>query len=293
MKSGYLYVLVHPSDPDLYKIGVTILQPEKRLAQHNRDHKKYAGQIVKETGQKWQLKTYIVVPDVYWAERAFWGATPLADIPFLGGIEVLKMEATWVQAGLDAAKEAGIRPAPRALPDHVPDHVYANTAWMNKRLAGRDITLVGHVRSKFGKSTFRCSNGHEWRTVPSRVAEGEGCPQCGIGERDREEISQAIRPAFLCLLTHPDKPGVIKIGLTYSKASAWDGWEIHRFRSVEEPVLAESLIWELLGRPLPNDREPISIDLSRAEQAFRELIPRLQQEIALVEKTKDQVQQTD
>ena len=35
MKSGYLYVLVHPSDPDLYKIGVTILRPEKRLAQHN------------------------------------------------------------------------------------------------------------------------------------------------------------------------------------------------------------------------------------------------------------------
>lgn len=31
MKSGHLYVLVHPSDPDLYKVGVTILEPEKRL----------------------------------------------------------------------------------------------------------------------------------------------------------------------------------------------------------------------------------------------------------------------
>ena len=51
MKSGYLYVLVHPSDPDLYKIGVTILHPEKRLAQHNRHYEEYAGQIVKETGQ--------------------------------------------------------------------------------------------------------------------------------------------------------------------------------------------------------------------------------------------------
>lgn len=28
MKSGYLYVLVHPSDPDLYKIGVTIAPNE-------------------------------------------------------------------------------------------------------------------------------------------------------------------------------------------------------------------------------------------------------------------------
>ena len=34
-RAGYLYVLAHPSDPDLYKIGVTVLRPEKRLAQHN------------------------------------------------------------------------------------------------------------------------------------------------------------------------------------------------------------------------------------------------------------------
>jgi predicted GIY-YIG superfamily endonuclease len=52
MKAGYLYVLVHPSDPDLYKIGVTIFQPEVRLAQHNSQHEKHAGRIVKETGQK-------------------------------------------------------------------------------------------------------------------------------------------------------------------------------------------------------------------------------------------------
>jgi hypothetical protein len=51
MKPGYLYVLVHPSDPDLYKIGVTILHPEERLAQHNLQYDEYAGRIVKETGQ--------------------------------------------------------------------------------------------------------------------------------------------------------------------------------------------------------------------------------------------------
>ncbi len=295
MKSGYLYVLVHPSDPDLHKVGQTTRHPEKRLAEHNSNYEEYTGQIVKKTGQKWELKTYIAVPDPVWAETVFWGAVPFADIPSRGGIEVEKMEWEWVQAGLDAAKKAGVRPPPRPLPDHV----HANTAWMNKRLAGRGITLVGHIRNKFGKSTFQCSNGHEWRTVPNDVAEGEGCPQCGIGANDREEIRQAIRPAFLCLLIHPDKPGVIKIGLTYSKLeqcyeeNVWDDWEIHRYRYVEEPVLAESLIWELLGHPLPNDREPISIDLSRAKQAFRELIPRMQREIALVEKTKEDVQQTD
>lgn len=88
MKSGYLYVLVHPSDPDLYKIGVTILHPEKRLAQHNYHYEKHAGKIVKDTGRKWELKTYIAVPDPYWAEKAFWAATMVADMPFRGGIEL-------------------------------------------------------------------------------------------------------------------------------------------------------------------------------------------------------------
>jgi len=49
MKSGYIYVLVHPSDPNLYKIGITIRNPEQRLAQHNNDYTKAAGRIVKET----------------------------------------------------------------------------------------------------------------------------------------------------------------------------------------------------------------------------------------------------
>src|SRR5437773_3261295 len=127
-RAGYLYVLVHPSDPDLYKIGVTILRPGKRLAQHNSQLDKYAGRIVKETGQKWELKTYIAVPDPYWAERAFWGATPFADIPYRGGIEVEQMKWECVEAGLEAARKAGIPPQS----EPVPDHVYANAAWMNK-----------------------------------------------------------------------------------------------------------------------------------------------------------------
>lgn len=120
MKPGYLYVLVHLSDPDLYKIGVTILHPKVRLAQHNSQHEKYAGKIVKETEQKWELKTYIAVPDPYWAEAVFWGATSLAAIPFRGGIEVQRMVWKSVQAGLDAASKAGVRP-----PKPPPDWVYA------------------------------------------------------------------------------------------------------------------------------------------------------------------------
>ncbi|VBB06524.1 Hypothetical protein LUCI_1760 [Lucifera butyrica] len=252
MKSGYLYVLVHPSDPDLYKIGITTRKPEVRLAQHNSNYEEYTGQIVKETGQKWQLKEYISVPDPAHAEAAFWGATGLADIPFRQGIEVEKMEWKWVQAGLDAAKKAGVRPLPKPLSDWV----YAYTAWMNKRLEGRDITLVGYVRSMVsGKATFRCSNGHVWRTRCTYVAEGGGCPQCGIGDRKPEEIWQAAKLGYLCLLIHPEKSGFIKIGLTYNKQcyerNVWEGWEVHRYRFVEDPVLAERLIWELLASLCP------------------------------------------
>ena len=124
MKSGYLYVLVHPSDPDLYKVGQTTRLPQERLVEHNSDYSKHAGRIVKETGQKWELKTYIAVPDPNWAETVFWGATGLADIPFRRGIEVERMEWKLVQAGLKAAQKAGVRPPPKPLPDYV----YAYTA---------------------------------------------------------------------------------------------------------------------------------------------------------------------
>lgn len=109
MKSGYLYVLVHPSDPNLYKVGQTTRHPEKRLVDHNSDFAKHAGRIVKDTGQKWELKTYISVPDTNWAESTFWSATGLADIPYLlGGVEVQRLEWRVVETALEAAKNAGV-----------------------------------------------------------------------------------------------------------------------------------------------------------------------------------------
>jgi hypothetical protein len=295
MKSGYIYVLVHPSDPNLYKIGITTQKPEQRLAQHNSDYTKQAGSIVKETGQKWELKEYHAIPDPYWAETAFWGATPLADIPFRRGVEVEKMDWEWVQAGLDAAKKAGVRPPPEPLPDYV----YAYTAEMKKRLEGRNITLVGLVTSRSGKATFRCGNGHEWKTRSAHVAEGEGCPMCGIGEQDPEEIRRRTKAGVICLLTHPDKPQFVKIGLAYGTLEEvhsewlWGDWEMYRYRNVQEVALAESVIWKLLGKPLPHDREPIKKDLNVAEDAFRNLIYAMQEEIALAEKAREVANKTD
>ncbi len=197
---------------------------------------------------------------------------------------------------LDAAKKACVRPEPGPLPDHV----YAYTASIRKRLEGRGITLLGYVRSmRSGKSNFRCSNGHEWRTTPMHVGEGQGCPECGIGERDPEEIRQRIKAGVICLLTHPDKPGFVKIGLGYGTLEEvcrewpWGDWEMHRYRNVEEVALAESLIWKLLGEPLPHDREPIKKDLNVAEDAFRKLIYAMREEIALAEKAKEVSHKTD
>jgi hypothetical protein len=173
MKSGYLYVLVHPSDPDLYKIGVTILHPEKRLAQHNSQYEKYAGKTVKETGQKWQLKKYIAVPDPYHAEKAFWGATWVADIPFRGGVEIFKMDWATVQAGLDAAENAGVRlpPAPRTKPMH-------DREWMIDQLEGTGITIVDRYRGFARHIEFQCAKGHVFKEIPGVLRLFKSCPCC-------------------------------------------------------------------------------------------------------------------
>jgi hypothetical protein len=289
MQAGFLYVLTHPSDPNLYKVGQSTRHPSERLAEHNTRYEEYAGKVVKETGQNWELKTYISVPDVYWAETTFWGYTGLADLPYRFGIEIAQLDWKTVQGGLEAAEKAGNRPPPGP----VADHVYAYGAWMKKRLKGRGITLLGHVRSKSsGRSDFRCDNGHEWRTTPNDVAEGEGCPECGMGERSFEDIRQSLNVGVACLLTNPKKPGMVKFGVTNSPVEIctdvgfWGDWEVHRYLNVEEPKLADKLIWQLLEHPQPINGE-LTIDLKQAEQTWKQLHYKLVSEIALIEKANE------
>jgi hypothetical protein len=180
MKSGYLYVLEHPSDPDLYKIGITTRKPEVRLAQHNSNYEEYTGQIVKETGQKWQLKEYIAVPDPACAEAVFWSTNGLSDLP-LGGIEVIRLEWKWVQMGLDAAKKAGVRlpPKPRLTP-------VKDREWMIKQLEGTGITLVGRYSGLVRGAEFQCAKGHVFKKSPGVVAYGKSCPLCGIERKEND-----------------------------------------------------------------------------------------------------------
>ncbi len=293
MKSGYICVFTHPSNPNLYKIGSTTVKPEKLLARLNSNNKGYAGQIVKDTNQKWELKEYHAVADPNWAKSVFWGNTQFADIPFRGSSDIEQMDWNEVQTALEAAKKAGVRPGPPPLEDYV----YAYTASIRNRLKGRGITLIGHVRSMVsGKSDFQCDNGHKWRTTPILVGEGQGCPECGMGEQDPKEILAKIQAGAICLLTHPDKEGFVNIKVEYAspeddyegnRGMNSDGWVVHRFRNVEEVSLAESIAWKLLGKPLPHNRTPIKMNLSEAEDAFRSLIYKVREEIALREKAKE------
>ena len=111
-KNGFLYVLRHPSlsfadwglseGEYMYKIGVTTRTVEIRLKQHNTDFTKAAGKIVEETGQVWEVQQIVAVEDVYVAESLFWRHSKYADIPFLGGVEIVPMTVSDMESAINA-----------------------------------------------------------------------------------------------------------------------------------------------------------------------------------------------
>ncbi len=111
-KNGFLYVLRHPSlsfadwglseGEYMYKIGETIRTVEIRLKQHNTDFTKAAGKIVEETGQVWEVQQIVAVEDVYVAESLFWRHSKYADIPFLGGVEIVPMTVSDMESAINA-----------------------------------------------------------------------------------------------------------------------------------------------------------------------------------------------
>ncbi|WP_405219934.1 GIY-YIG nuclease family protein [Lentisalinibacter sediminis] len=170
-KPGYLYVLRHPSDPFLVKVGKTTLPPERRLAQHNRNFNSEAGKIVQETGQEWTLEQFIEVPDTSYAEKAFWQAAHPA--PFRGKIEVMLMGDGWVEVGLAAARNAGVRPDPKPR-----DKPIRNREWMNGQLEGTNLAMIGHYRGLQTQVEFECMGGHTFKASPGLVANMKYCPFC-------------------------------------------------------------------------------------------------------------------
>lgn len=283
MKSGYIYVLVHPSYPDLYKIGVTERTINERLKEHNTDFTQYTGKVVEDTGRTWRIVEFHKVPDIYNAENNFWWASPYADLPGRQGIEVQKFSSEEVQKGLEAALRAGVNPKTEK---EVPDLYYAYTARVKKRLEGRGIKLIGLVRSIVsGKAEFECDNGHTWRTWCRHVAiEGQGCEVCGMGETTKEKIEQAIKKGTLNLMTHPEKPELVRFEISYGDEH-WDGWEVQHVRNIDETELAEKAIWGLLDCKQPKGNT-IKMEFIKAKGALKELDSELKKKLARMEKQK-------
>ena len=69
-KPGYLYILTHPNYEKLVKVGRTTQTVRKRLVQHN--SRGITGEIVKETGKKWEIYHSVYVEDTVEAESMFW-----------------------------------------------------------------------------------------------------------------------------------------------------------------------------------------------------------------------------
>jgi len=114
-QDGFLYILRHPcrvfsdygveDDEHLFKIGVTTRTVNIRLKQHNTDFKKHAGKVVQETGQLWEVHEVYSVQNEYVAEKMFWKNTKFADIPFMGGVEIIAMKPEEVRRAMDAVLE--------------------------------------------------------------------------------------------------------------------------------------------------------------------------------------------
>ncbi len=54
------------------------------------------------TGQAWEIQLIVAVEDVYVAESIFWGHSKYADIPFLGGVEIVPMTIGDVESAINA-----------------------------------------------------------------------------------------------------------------------------------------------------------------------------------------------
>ncbi len=180
MKSGYLYVLVHPSDPNLVKIGITIRKPEERLAEHNNNYEEYTGQTVKETGQKWKLKECFAVPDPAYAEAVFWETLSPQSAFGSKGIEIMQiMDYERVQMALGVAKKAGTHPPPKPRTTPV-----RNREWMIKQLERTGITMIGCYRGLVTGVEFQCAKGHVFKKSAGVVAYGKSCPHCAVIQYD-------------------------------------------------------------------------------------------------------------
>jgi len=181
-KPGFIYILTHPSDPALVKIGMSTRHPVKRLKEHNTQLTSYTGKVVKETGQEWILKEFFPVSDTYNAESAFWHRSPLTEIPYSLGTELIRLDDTflnwdWIEEGIQAAKNAGVRQDMNQPP--IPKQkAKRNKEWMENQIKGSGLVMLTKYRGLITGVEFKCSRGHVFKMSAGRIAYNPYCPLC-------------------------------------------------------------------------------------------------------------------
>lgn len=182
VQAGFIYVLTHPSDPNLIKVGMTTRSPQVRLKEHNTQYDKAAGKIVEATGQEWVLKEFFAVEDTYNAESAFFHRSPLTEIPYALSDELLKLHDRfitwdWVNEGLEVAKSAGIRrdtsqaPIPKPKPKK-------GAEWIESQLKGSGLIPLKGCGNGITKVAFECPKGHVFKISGRSLVRFPFCPVC-------------------------------------------------------------------------------------------------------------------
>ncbi len=182
IKSGFIYVLIHPSDPNLIKVGMTTRSPQVRLKEHNTQFDKVAGKVVEATGQEWIIKEFFAVEDTYNAESAFFHRSPLTEIPYILSDELLKLDDRyitwdWVNEGLEVAKSVGIRrdtsqaPIPKPKPKK-------GAEWIDAQLKDSGLRPLKGFGNGITKVAIECPKGHVFKISGRSLVRFPFCPVC-------------------------------------------------------------------------------------------------------------------
>ncbi|KAE8543736.1 GIY-YIG nuclease family protein [Marinobacter nauticus] len=182
VKAGFIYVLIHPSDERLIKVGMTSRSPEVRLEEHNTQFDKAAGRVVEATGEDWILKEFFAVEDTYNAESAFFRRSPLTETPYALSDELLKLDDKflnwdWVNEGLRLAKSVGVRrdtsqpPIPKPPPKR-------GGKWIEASLKESGLRPVKGYGNGITKVAFECPQRHVFKISGSCLARFPFCPIC-------------------------------------------------------------------------------------------------------------------
>lgn len=182
VKAGFIYVLTHPSDPYLIKVGMTTRSPQIRLKEHNTQFDKVAGKVVKTTGQKWIIKEFFAVEDTYNAESAFFRRSPLIETPYALNDELLKLDDKyitwdWVNKGLEAARSSGIRKDTSQAPNPNPKPK-KGAQWIEAQLKGSRLRAVKGYGNGITKVAFECPKGHIFKISGHSLVRFPFCPVC-------------------------------------------------------------------------------------------------------------------